>query len=160
TRYTATSGTPELRRAAAAWFDREFGLACGQEEVMACAGAKAAIHMALTAVVEPGDRVCLLAPYWVSYPDLVRVAGGEPIVLPPVPEQEFVHTGAQLADTARRHGARGLILNFPNNPSGAVAQREQMRDLVDAAVAQDLWILSDEIYAGMIYGDREHVSPA
>jgi aspartate aminotransferase len=160
TRYTATSGIPELRAAAAGWLQREFGVAYSAEEVMVCAGAKAGLHMALTTIVEPGDRVCLLAPLWVSYPDLVRVAGGEPVILDPVPEQGFVHTGAQLDAAARRSGARGVLLNFPNNPSGAVPTRAQVGELVDAALANGMWILSDEIYASMIYGDAQHTSPA
>jgi len=116
--------------------------------------------MTLTSIVEPGDRVLLLAPYWVSYPDLVQVAGGEPVVLPAVPEQEFVHTGAQVDEAARQHGARGVILNYPTNPSGAVPSRAQVQEIVDAAVANDLWIVSDEIYATMIYDGLEHTSPA
>ena len=160
TRYTATSGLPELRQAAADWLQEQFGLSYGADEVMATAGAKAGLHMALTSIVEPGDAVCLLAPYWVSYPDLVGVAGGKPVQLEPVPDQKFVHSGAQIDEAARQHGARGVILNFPNNPSGAVATREQMKDIVDAAVANDLWIVSDEIYATMIYDGGKHSSPA
>lgn len=160
TRYTATSGLPELRRAAAEWLGRQFGLRYSPREVMVAAGAKAALHMALTAIVSPGDPVLLLAPYWVSYPDLVRIAGGEPVVLPPVPEQGFVHTRAQIEAAARRTGARGILLNYPNNPSGAVPTREQMAEIVAACAACDLWIVSDEIYATMTYDGRAHVSPA
>jgi aspartate aminotransferase len=160
TRYTATSGLPELRRAAAEWLGRQFGLRYSPREVMVTAGAKAALHMALTAIVSPGDPVLLLAPYWVSYPDLVRIAGGEPVVLPPVPEQGFVHTRAQIEAAARRTGARGILLNYPNNPSGAVPTREQMAEIVAACAACDLWIVSDEIYATMTYDGRAHVSPA
>ena len=160
TRYTATSGLPELRRGATGWLRREFDLVYDQDEVMVCAGAKAGLHMALAAIIEPGDPVCLLAPFWVSYPDLVRVAGGEPVVVDAVPEQGFVHTGAQLAAAAAKSGARGVLLNYPNNPSGAVPTRAQILELVDAALARGMWILSDEIYASMIYGGVEHVSPA
>jgi len=160
TRYTATSGMPALRAAAVGWLKQQFGLAYTEAEVMATAGAKAGLHMALSAIIEPGDPVCLLAPYWVSYPDLVQVAGGQVVTVAPVPEQGFVHAGDQLDEAARRHGARGVILNYPNNPSGAVPTREQMKGLVDAAVANDLWIISDEIYATMIYDGAEHVSPA
>ncbi len=159
TRYTATSGLPALRQAAAEWL-AQFDLRYDAERVMVCAGAKAALHMALTTLLEPGQPVCILAPYWVSYPDLVGVAGGRPVIVDPVPEQGFVHTGAQLDEAARSAGAAGVLLNYPNNPSGAVPTRAQLEDLVDAAVANDLWILSDEIYAGLIYGDRRHVSPA
>lgn len=160
TKYTATSGLPELRRAAAGWLRKQFGLDYTPDEVMATAGAKAGLHMALTSIVEPGDRVLLLAPYWVSYPDLVRVAGGEPVQLPAVPEQQFVHTGAQIEEAANEHGARGIILNYPTNPSGAVPTRAQVQEIVDAAIASDLWILSDEIYATMVYDDQQYTSPA
>ncbi len=160
TKYTATSGLPALRKAATEWMHREFGLEYDPAEVMATAGAKAGLHMTLTALLEPGDRVLLPAPYWVSYPDLIRVAGGEPVDLAPVPEQGFVHTGAQIAAAAAETGARGIILNFPNNPSGAVPSREQMREIVDAIVERDMWIISDEIYAAVRYGENEHVSPA
>ena len=159
TRYTPAMGTNELREAACTWFERTFGLRYALPEVMVTAGAKPALHMALMSVLEPGDRVLLPAPYWVSYPDLIRVADGEPVVLPPAPEQGFVPTGAQIAAAAREHGARGLILNFPGNPSGAVPSRQQMQEIVDAARAHDLWILSDEIYGTLIY-EGDHVSPA
>lgn len=160
TRYTATSGTPALRSAATSWLKQQFGLDYGTDQVMATAGAKAGLHMALSAIVEPDEAVCLLAPYWVSYPDLVQVAGGKPATAAPVPDQGFIHSGAQLDEVARQHSARGVILNYPNNPSGAVPSREQMKDIVDAAVANDLWIISDEIYATMLYDGAEHVSPA
>jgi aspartate/methionine/tyrosine aminotransferase len=160
TRYTAAAGMPELRQAAARWFDRTYGLRYRPEQLLVTAGAKPALHMALLSLVDRGDRVLLLAPFWVSYPDLIRVADGEPIVLPPVPEQGFVHSGEQIAAAAREHGARGLILNYPNNPSGAVPSRTQMRSIVTAAIGSGLWILSDEIYGSMLYDGLEHVSPA
>jgi aspartate/methionine/tyrosine aminotransferase len=93
----------------------------------------------------------------VSYPDLVRVANGKPVVLPTRPESAFVHSGEEIAQAAARAGARGLVLNYPNNPSGAVPTREQALDIAAAAVAQDLWVLSDEIYGTMVYGERQHV---
>lgn len=159
-RYTAAAGTPELRAAGSEWFAAAFGLEYGKDEVMVCAGAKAALHMALAAIVDPGDRVLLLAPYWVSYPTLVAVAGGEAVVLPPVPDRGFVHDGDAIERAAREHGCRGIILNFPNNPSGAVVDRAQLQAVVDAAAKTDMWIVSDEIYATLLYDDAEHVSPA
>ncbi|HLQ36729.1 MAG TPA: pyridoxal phosphate-dependent aminotransferase [Planctomycetota bacterium] len=160
TRYTATSGTPELRAAGAQWFAQRFGLAYRSDEVMACAGAKAALHMALDTIVEPGDAVLVLAPYWVSYPALVTMAGGVPAVIEAVPEQGFVHPAAAIDAAARRHRAKGMLLNFPNNPSGAVPSRAQLEAIVEVAVARELWIVSDEIYAQLTYDGAEHVSPA
>lgn len=160
TRYTAAAGMPDLRAAAARWFGATYGLRYAAENVLVTAGAKPALHMALLSLVERGDRVLLLAPFWVSYPDLIRVADGEPIVVPAVPEQGFVHDGDQIAAAAREHRAKGLILNYPNNPSGAVPSRAQIEGIVRAAAAAGLWILSDEIYGSMLYDGREHVSPA
>ncbi|MFM1872456.1 MAG: aspartate aminotransferase [Planctomycetota bacterium] len=160
TRYTPAAGTPVLRKKGAEWLQRQFGLHYDADEVMVCPGAKSALHMVLDAVVEPGDRVLIPAPYWVSYPALVTMAGGEGVVLPAVPERGFLHAPEAIADAAVRHGARGIILNFPNNPSGAVPDRAHLQALVDVARAHDLWILSDEIYATLLYDGAEHISPA
>jgi aspartate aminotransferase len=160
TRYTAAAGVPQLRAAGAEWLRTAFGLDYTAAEVMVCAGAKAALHMALDAVVEPGDAVLILAPHWVSYPALVTMADGVPIVVPAVPERGFVHDAAAIEAAAREHGAKGLILNFPNNPSGAVPTRAQMQAIVDTARQLDLWLVSDEIYASLLYDGAVHVSPA
>ena len=160
TRYTAAAGRPDLRAAAANWLNREFHTDYSPREVMVAAGAKPALHMALMAIVEPGDRVLLPAPYWVSYPSLVQIAGGEPVDLAAVPEQDFIHTGDQVKSAAQEHGAKGIMLNYPNNPSGAVPTPAQVQSIVDAAVEADLWIISDEIYATMLYDGAEHVCPA
>ena len=127
---------------------------------MVCAGAKAALHMALDALVEPDESILLLAPYWVSYPALVTVAGGQPVVLPPVPDEGFIHSGEAIDRAAREHGAAGIVMNFPNNPSGAVINRAQLQAIVDAAARNDMWIVSDEIYATLLYEGAEHISPA
>jgi aspartate aminotransferase len=160
TRYTAAAGVPELREAAAAWFKNTYGLEFTPAEVMVTAGAKPALHMALTAVVNDTDPVLIPAPYWVSYPDMVRVAGGNPVAIPAVPEQDFIHTGEQILAAAKEHGAKGLILNYPGNPSGSVPTRQQVEAIVDACVEANLWILSDEIYGQLIYDGLEHCSPA
>lgn len=160
TRYTPAPGIPELRTAGAEWLRATFGLDHGADEVMVCAGAKAALHMALDAVVEPGDRVLVLAPYWVSYPALVTMADGVPVVVPPVPDRGFVHDAATIRAAAREHRARGLILNFPNNPSGAVPERSELQAIVDVARELDLWLLSDEIYGTLLYDGATHESPA
>ncbi len=160
TRYTAAPGTPELRAAGARWLSQQFGLSYTADEVMVTAGAKGALHMALDAIVEPGDVVLILAPYWVSYPALVTMADGKPVVIPAVPDTGFIHDGATIDAAFARHRARGIILNFPNNPSGAVPSRAQVQAIVDAARKHDAWIVSDEIYATLLYEGAEHISPA
>ncbi len=159
-RYTPASGMPQLRAAGARWLQAAFGLCYDANEVIVTAGAKPALHMALSTIVEKGDRVLIPAPYWVSYPALVKLADGEPVIVPPVPEQQFVHSAAQIADAAKKSGARGLILNFPNNPSGAVPTRAQLESIVDVAAELGMWIVSDEIYAQLRYDGADYCSPA
>ncbi|MBK8975982.1 MAG: pyridoxal phosphate-dependent aminotransferase [Planctomycetes bacterium] len=159
TRYTAAAGMPEVRAAAARWFGRHFGLDYRPEQIVVTAGAKPALTLGLTAIVERGDRVLLPAPYWPSYPDIVRLAGGVPVPLAARADQGFVHTGEQIAAAARQHGCKGAVINFPNNPSGAVPSRTQVEDILRAAQDTGMWLVSDEIYARLIY-EGEHVSPA
>ena len=160
TRYTAAPGIPELRAAGSAWLAATFDLRYTPDEVMVCAGAKAALHMALDAVVEPNDPVLILAPYWVSYPALVTMADGVPIVVPAVPERGFVHDAAAIDAAIVKHRSKGILLNFPNNPSGSVPDRAQMQAIVDVCKKREQWIVSDEIYGTLLYDGASHVSPA
>jgi len=160
TRYTPAAGIPALRAAGARWLQQQFGLSYSAEEVIVTAGAKAALHMALAAIVEPGDKVLILAPLWVSYPALVTMADGVPLILPPVPDDGFLHAPAAIDAAVQQHQIRGIILNYPNNPSGVVPSRAQLQAIVDVAVRRDLWLLSDEIYATLLYDDAVHLSPA
>lgn len=159
-RYTATSGVPALREAGAAWLRETFGLDYDAAEVMVTAGAKGALHMTLQTIVQPGDRVLVLAPYWVSYPALVTMAGGEPVVVDAMPERGFIHDAATIERAAAEHGAKGVIFNSPNNPSGAVAPRADVQALVDLCAQRDMWIISDEIYATLLYDGASQTSPA
>lgn len=160
TRYTPAAGVAELRAAGARWLADTFGIPYTADEVMATAGAKAALHMALSTIVEKGDVVLVLAPFWVSYPALVRMADGVPVVLDAVPDSGFLHAPEAVLAAARKHGAKGIILNFPNNPSGVVPSAAQVQAYVDVARQADLWILSDEIYGQLTYDGTRHVSPA
>lgn len=155
TRYTATSGTPVLRKAARRWWQQTYGVELADGELIVTAGAKPALHMALLALVDDGDRVLIPAPLWVSYPDLVSVAGGVPVVIPAAPERGFVLDPETLRAQARQHAAKGLILNYPNNPSGAVATPAQIEALLRVAVECGLWVLSDEIYGSLVYEGAE-----
>ncbi|MEZ5964667.1 MAG: aminotransferase class I/II-fold pyridoxal phosphate-dependent enzyme [Planctomycetota bacterium] len=158
TRYTATSGRPDVRKAARTWWHRVYDVDLGDGELIVTAGAKPALLMALMALVEDGDRVLIPAPLWVSYPDLVAVAGGVPVTIPPAPERGFVLDPDTLRAEARAHGARGIILNYPNNPSGAVASPAQMEALLHAAIECGLWVLSDEIYGTLVYEGAQYRS--
>jgi len=159
-RYTSAAGTPALRQAGAEWLSANFGLDYAADEVMVCAGAKAALYMTLTTILEPGERVLILAPYWVSYPAMVTLAGGEVVVLPPAPERGFVHDAASIEAAAKEHNAAGIIINFPNNPSGAVPQQGDIEALIEVCARRDMWIISDEIYSTLLYDGARHISPA
>lgn len=159
-RYTPAAGVPELRSAGAEWLAHQFDVRYEAEDVIVCAGAKAALHMALEAIVEPGDPVLILAPYWVSYPALVTLAGGVPVVVAAVPERGFVHDPKAIAAAAAKHGAKGIVLNYPNNPSGVTPTPEHTAAVVDVAARAGMWILSDEIYAQLVYDGARHLSPA
>lgn len=160
TRYTPARGLPEVRAAAVHWFKTQFGLEYSKANIMTTAGAKPALVMAMMALVNKGDRVLLPAPYWPSYPEMVRLADGEPIDLPALPENNFICSAEQIDQAVAEHGAKGIVINFPNNPSGAVPSREEVAAIVDSAARNNLWIISDEIYAQLIYDGLEHVSPA
>ncbi|MHC5063518.1 MAG: pyridoxal phosphate-dependent aminotransferase [Planctomycetota bacterium] len=160
TRYTPARGLPEVREAATHWFKTQFGLEYAKENVMTTAGAKPALVMAMLAIINKGDRVLLPAPYWPSYPEMVKLAEGVPVDLPALPDKDFVCSAEQIDQAVAEHGAKGIVINFPNNPSGAVPSREEVAAIVDAAKRNDLWIISDEIYAQLIYDGLEHVSPA
>ena len=159
-RYTAAAGTPALRQAGSDWLKSAFGLEYDKSEVMVSPGAKAALHMGLSSIVNPGDAVLLLAPYWVSYPALVTLAGGTPIIVEANPDRNFVHDAETIEAAAKKHNTKGIIANFPNNPSGAVPNREDVRALVDLCCRNDMWIVSDEIYSTLLYDDAQHISPA
>jgi len=160
TLYTPTSGIPRLREQGAAWLRSAYGLAVDADEVMVTAGAKPALHLAFTSLLNPGDKVLVLAPFWVSYPDLIALSGGEAVLVPPVPAQGHLHTAEQIEAAARESGAVGIVLNFPNNPSGAVPDRAWVEQIVATCAKLGLWIVSDEIYGLITYEGAEHVSPA
>jgi len=155
THYTANQGAPELIAAVIDKFRAENGLLYTPHEVLVSTGAKQSLFNALTAMLDPGDEVIIPAPYWVSYPAIVQLAGGVPVVVPP--------TGSFRPDPAALRGAvtgrtRALIINTPCNPTGAVWTREEIAAV--AALARDtgVMIVSDEIYEKMVFDGRAHMS--
>lgn len=157
TRYTAVEGTPELRAAVAEWSGATRGEKIRPEEVIITSGAKQAIAEALTALCDPGDEVLLPAPYWVSYPDEIRLTDAIPVVVTPPAESQFRLTPEALEPHVTPRTV-GIIVNSPSNPTGAVLDREEMTALVRFAEDHDLWILSDEIYERFVF-EGEFSSP-
>lgn len=151
TRYTAPEGIPELRRAIAGKLRDENGLDVGPDQVIVTPGGKQAIYGALMATLDPGDEVVIPAPYWVSYPDIARLAGGTPVIVPTRQEQGFKLTPDALA-AALTPRSKWLILNSPGNPSGAGYAAADLAGLADVLRARPgVRVLSDDIYEHIAY---------
>lgn len=150
TKYTPSGGIRPLREAVAEYLHARFGLAYAPEDVHISVGAKHALLNAFLAVLEPREEVVLFSPYWVSYPEMVRLAGGEPVVVPTSPERGFLPEREALA-AALTPRTRAVLLNTPNNPTGAVYPEAVLRELAAALAGRDVWVISDEIYAELVY---------
>jgi aspartate aminotransferase len=160
TKYTDVGGTPELKSAIRDKFKRENGLDYAQDEIIVSSGGKQVIFNALMCTVDHGDEVIVPAPYWVSYPDIVSLAGGTPVFVGCPADKGFKLQPEDL-ERAITPRTRWLVLNAPNNPSGAVYAREEMRALADVLVRHpDVWLLSDDIYEHVLYDGRTFVTPA
>ena len=159
TRYTAASGMPSLRSAIAKYLLEEKGLRYTREEIIVGNGAKQVILGALQAIVNPGDEVLLPAPCWVSYPEMIQMAGGTPVWINTTKEQGFIPTAEQI-EKAITPRTKALMLNSPSNPTGAVWSREQLTMLARLAVKHQFYIISDEIYEKLVYDGAEHISVA
>ncbi len=158
TKYTDVGGTPELKDAIRAKFHRENGLSFSTSEVIACSGGKQVIFNALLSTVEKGDEVIIPTPYWVSYPDIVLLAGGTPVFVSCPPEKQFKLQPADLDRCITPH-TRWVILNAPNNPSGAVYSREELRGLADVLLRHPhVWIMTDDMYEHILFDGRTYAT--
>jgi len=158
TRYTANPGTLELRTAITEKLRRDHDLTYGPDEVIVSCGAKQSIFNALAALVSEGEKVLIPAPYWVSYPEMVHLVGGEPVILPTRERDGFMLDPDALAPHLDR--AKVLILNSPSNPTGAVYEPDALARVVTMAVERGVWVVSDEIYEKLVYGDARFRSVA
>ena len=160
TKYTAVAGTAELREAAALHFARDLGITVPAAQVIVSAGGKQAIFHALLATLDPGDEVLIPAPWWVSYPEIVRFAGGTVVPLPTTPASGYLITPAQL-EAAITPATRWLLLNSPGNPTGSVYSAEELTAL-GAVLARhpQVLVLSDDIYAPLRYLPGRHATLA
>ncbi len=160
TRYTAVAGTQALRQAAALHFARDLGLVVPPAQVIVSAGGKQAIFHALLATLDPGDDVLIPAPWWVSYPEIVRFAGGNVVALPTTPAGGYRITPDQLA-AAIGPATRWLLLNSPGNPTGATYSAADLAALGDVLRRHPhVLVLSDDIYAPLRYAPGEHATLA
>ena len=159
TKYTPASGIPELRQAIADKFQRENGLSYQPSQIVVSCGGKHSCYNVILATCEEGDEVIIPAPYWLSYPEMVKLAGATPVILPTSDRTEFKVTPEQLA-AAITPRTRLFILNSPSNPTGSLYTRAEIKALGDLCVARGVLIMSDEIYEKLVYDGAEHVSVA
>jgi len=158
-KYTDVAGVMPLRKAIAAELTSVHKVAIEPENVLVSTGAKHSLYNLFMALLDPGDEVLIPAPYWVSYPDMVMLAGGRPVILETKAEDDFAVTAAQVG-AACTPRTRAIVLNNPSNPTGAVYTRAQIEALAKICVEKDLLIISDDIYRQLVYGDAEYVSIA
>ncbi len=158
TRYTPPAGLPELRRAIAGHLSERAGRTVDPEGIMVTAGAKQALFNALFCLFGPGDEVLVAGPYWTSYPALVELARAEPVTVMGDPGDDFKITPALLEEHATER-TRGLMLNTPCNPTGAVYSLEELRALAEWARDRGVWLICDEIYANIYHEDDREVAP-
>ncbi|AUA55142.1 Aspartate aminotransferase [Achromobacter spanius] len=159
-RYTASAGAKPLLEAVRAKFQRENGLDYGLDELIVGVGAKQLIFTALAATVQAGDEVIIPAPYWVSYPDMVLVNDGTPVVLA-CPEADGFKLTPQALEQAITPRTKWVLLNTPSNPTGAMYSADELRALGEVLARHPhVWLMTDEIYEHLAYGDARHASPA
>jgi len=159
TKYTDNAGEPALRDAIVEKYRREQGAACKRENVLVTAGAKQAVFNVCQALFEEGDEVAIFSPYWVSFPDIVRLAGASPVFVPTALETGWRPTAKALEQAATGR-TRGVILNSPNNPTGAVVDGEELEKILKWCRDRGAFLVFDETYDRFLYGGRRHVSAA
>ena len=161
TKYTDVAGESALRDAIAAKYGREQEAAVARENVIVTAGAKQAVFNVCMALFDEGDDVALFSPYWVSFPEMVRLTGARPLFVRTTLDDGWRPTAAALErDAGASPSLRGVILNSPNNPTGAVAPADELSRIVDWCAARGLWLIYDETYDRFLYDGREHASAA
>ncbi len=152
TGYSAVHGLPALRDAVAKQFEQIYGQPFKREQILVSSGGKHSLYNAFQVLVDPGDEVIIPAPYWVSYPDQVKLAEGKPVIVPTIPEEGFkIDIAALRAAITPR--TVGLVLNSPNNPTGAVLTAENIREVAKVVEEHDLWVITDDIYSFLRYDE-------
>lgn len=159
TKYTPVQGTADLKKAVQNKLKRDNGLDYDPSEIIVSVGAKHSIYNAVLATVDPGDEVIIPSPYWVSYPEIVKMAGGVPVYIQSKEENGFCISAEEL-ENAITDKTKMLILNSPSNPTGGCYSKEALEDLAKVIVKAGILVLSDEIYETILYDGAEHISIA
>jgi aspartate aminotransferase len=159
TKYTDVAGDPALREAIAARFKARDGAEFSRDNVIVTAGAKQAVFNVCQALFDEGDEVAIFSPYWVSFPDMVRLAGAKPVFIP----TDIASGWKPAAEALARHASkdtRGVIVNSPNNPTGAVIDDDELSCALDWCAEEDIFLIFDETYDRFLYDGKKHVSAA
>ncbi len=160
TNYTAVPGTIALREAICAKFKRDNGLEYTPEQIIVCSGGKQVLYNALLSTINPGDEVVIPAPYWVSYPDMVNLAGGTPVIVNVTAETSFRMKPEDL-EAAITPKTKWLIFNSPSNPSGAAYTHDELKALTDVLMRHPhVWVMTDDMYEHLVYDDFTFATPA
>lgn len=160
TRYTAAAGTPALRQAVCDKLKRDNGLDYEPAQIVISNGAKHSLMNTFMAILNEGDEVIIPAPFWLSYSEMVRIAGGVPVIIHTKKENQFMMTKEEL-EQAYTEKTKAVVLTSPSNPTGQVMSREDLQMVADFAVKNDIFVVSDEIYEKLIYdADKQHISIA
>lgn len=159
TKYTPSTGTVELREAIAAKFLKDNSLKYSPNQVVVACGAKHALYNIISVLVDDGDEVLFQSPYWVSYPEMVKAAGGTSVVIPTTPATQFKFSAAQLEEYITPR-TKLLILNSPSNPTGVMYTKSELQSIADVCVKHKVFVVSDEIYEKLVYDNDAFVSIA
>ncbi len=159
TKYTPVAGILPLRQAICEWHTAQFGSSYTPQESVVSVGGKQAIFNAVSVLVSAGDEVIIPAPYWVSFPDIVKYAGGKPVFVETSPAEGF-RLRAAAVEQALTPKTRMVIVNSPNNPTGAVVAAEEFARILDACRRRGIWLLADECYSHFLYGEAKPFSAA
>lgn len=159
TKYTPASGTMDLRKAVAQKLENDNGVTYAPTDIVISNGAKHALVNAFYAILNDGDEVLIPKPFWVSYPEMVRIAGGVPKFIETTEDTKFKFSAADF-EAAITPKTKAIVLNSPSNPTGMVYSEEELKSIADVAVKHNIFVVSDEIYEKLVYGSARHVSIA
>lgn len=159
TKYTPASGIIELKEAVCKKFKEFNNLEYSTDQIVISNGGKHSLTNIFTVLINPGDEVIIPAPYWLSYPEIVKLAGGVPVIVTTTKEGEYKLTAQKLED-AITEKTKAVILNTPNNPTGMLYTRDELMAIAKVVVEKDIYVVADEMYENLIYGDLEHISIA
>lgn len=159
TKYTPASGTPQLKKAVCEKFLKDNGLYYEPEQIVVSSGAKSSLYHAICAMINPGDEVILPTPYWLTYPELIGLAQGKTVYVDCVKENGYKMTADRL-EKAITEKTKCVIINSPNNPTGAVYSEDELKSIAKVIEKHGLYVISDEIYEKLVYGGAKHYSIA